>query len=80
MTSPEGWDVVRVVDISPGRRRLEYVFADGSKRHAVIDKDADTPDLRARTAAALLSETMQLHRPGGPRQSTIGEIPPSLSS
>lgn len=76
--SGQAWTVVRALDISPGRRRLEYVFADGSKRHAVIDADADTPSLRARVADALLAETMSLTRPGGPRPGRIGEIPPSL--
>lgn len=78
MRDSREWEVVRAVDISPGRRRLEYVFGDGSKRHAVIDADADTPDIRRRTAEALLSETIRLHRPDGPRTARIGDIPPSL--
>lgn len=60
------WTVVRVVDLSPSRRRLEYVMGDGTKRHAVIDRELDTPAMRERVADALIAESFRVATTRGP--------------
>ena len=76
----QGWTVVRIVDLSPSRRRLEYVLADGSKRHAVIDRELDTPDMRKRVADALIAESFRVATPRGPEARPPSSPSPWITS
>lgn len=61
------WEVVRVVELSASRRRLEFLLADGTKRYTVIDSELDTPERRARIAQALEAEDVRVKTPRGPQ-------------
>lgn len=78
--APFEWTVVRVVDLSPSRRRLEFVFGDGEKRHAVIDAELDTPDTRQRIAEALYYDRFRVKTTRGPEQRPPRRVSPWLTS
>lgn len=70
--SPDGtvsgvdWTVVRAVDLSATRRRLEIVLGDGSKHYATIDRELDTPARREAIVQLLLSDRHVAKSPRGP--------------
>ena len=70
MSVGEEWTVVEVRDLSPSRRRLKYVFADGSTRYASVAPELDTPERRGAIADALLSERVIAKTPRGPEPRT----------
>lgn len=65
MTAPT-WRVVRVVDVSESRRRLEVWVEGAGKLYATIDRELDTPEMRARVVDALLAERYVAKTPRGP--------------
>lgn len=77
---PFEWTVVRVVDLSTSRRRLDYVFGNGEKRHAVIDVELDTPERRQRIAEALYYEHFRVASTRGPEPRTPVKPSPWITS
>lgn len=60
------WTVVRVVDVSASRRRLEYWIDGLGKHYATVDVERDTPQIRERIVEAIVAERYIAKTPRGP--------------
>lgn len=60
------WRVVRVVDVSESRRRLEYWIDGLGKHYATIDRELDTPQRRKAIVDAIVAERYVAKTPRGP--------------
>lgn len=65
MSEAPKWSVVRVVDLSESRRRLEFWIDGIGKQYATIDRERDTPQVREAIVDSILAERYVVKTPRG---------------